>query len=99
MALAPEIFEFKNLNLNFGIIELFLLLIFNFTLRFKQFQAGFPNGVINVVPGFGPTAGCALASHHDVDKIAFTGSTKVGGLVMEEVAKSNLKRFFNINKN
>jgi len=40
-------------------------------------QAGFPPGVVNVVPGYGPTAGGAIASHMDVDKIAFTGSTEV----------------------
>ena len=42
-----------------------------------RWQAGYPDGVVNVVPGFGPTAGAALASHMDVDKIAFTGSTEV----------------------
>lgn len=41
-------------------------------------QAGFPAGVVNIVPGFGPTAGAAIASHMDVDKVAFTGSTEVG---------------------
>ena len=40
-------------------------------------EAGFPPGVVNVVPGFGPTAGATLAEHMDVDKIAFTGSTEV----------------------
>lgn len=40
-------------------------------------QAGFPAGVLNIVPGYGPTAGAALAEHIDVDKIAFTGSTEV----------------------
>ncbi len=40
-------------------------------------QAGFPAGVMNIVPGYGPTAGAALSTHHDVDKIAFTGSTEV----------------------
>ena len=40
-------------------------------------QAGFPPGVINVVPGYGPTAGAALSEHMDVDMITFTGSTKV----------------------
>ncbi|XP_031488766.1 aldehyde dehydrogenase family 2 member C4-like [Nymphaea colorata] len=53
--------------------------------------AGIPDGVINVVTGFGPTAGAALSSHMDVDKISFTGSTKVGRLIMEAAAKSNLK--------
>ncbi|XP_013387907.1 aldehyde dehydrogenase, mitochondrial-like [Lingula anatina] len=55
-------------------------------------EAGFPPGVINIVPGYGPTAGAALAEHMDVDKIAFTGSTEVGQLVMMAAAKSNMKR-------
>ncbi len=55
-------------------------------------EAGFPNGVINVVPGFGPTAGGAIASHMDIDKVAFTGSTEVGQVIMQAAAKSNLKR-------
>ena len=41
------------------------------------FQAGFPPGVVNLVPGYGPTAGMAIAEHMEVDKIAFTGSTEV----------------------
>ncbi|GJN18507.1 hypothetical protein PR202_gb05675 [Eleusine coracana subsp. coracana] len=53
--------------------------------------AGVPDGVLNVVPGFGPTAGAAVASHMDIDKLSFTGSTEVGRLVMEAAAKSNLK--------
>jgi aldehyde dehydrogenase (NAD+) len=55
-------------------------------------EAGFPEGVVNLLPGFGPTAGAAIARHMDVDKVAFTGSTEVGQLVMEAAAKSNLKR-------
>ena len=55
-------------------------------------EAGIPNGVINVVPGYGPTAGAALTSHMDVDKIAFTGETTTGQLIMEGAARSNLKR-------
>lgn len=55
-------------------------------------EAGLPAGVLNVVPGFGPTAGATLSSHADVDKVAFTGSTEVGHLIMEAAAKSNLKR-------
>jgi aldehyde dehydrogenase (NAD+) len=55
-------------------------------------EAGFPEGVVNLLPGFGPTAGAAIANHMDVDKIAFTGSTEVGHLIMEASAKSNLKR-------
>ncbi|XP_075947043.1 retinaldehyde dehydrogenase 3 [Anarhichas minor] len=55
-------------------------------------EAGFPPGVVNIVPGFGPTAGAAIASHMDIDKVAFTGSTEVGQLIKEASAKSNLKR-------
>ena len=55
-------------------------------------EAGFPEGVVNLVPGYGPTAGAAIANHMDVDKVAFTGSTEVGHLVMEAAARSNLKR-------
>ncbi len=54
-------------------------------------EAGFPDGVINVVPGFGPTAGAAIAEHPDIDKVAFTGSTEVGQHIMRAAA-SNLKR-------
>ncbi len=55
-------------------------------------EAGIPEGVLNVVPGFGHTAGKALALHMDVDGIAFTGSTATGGLVMKYAGESNLKR-------
>ena len=55
-------------------------------------EAGIPPGVFNVVPGFGGTAGKALASHMDVDAIAFTGSTATGKLVAQFAAQSNLKR-------
>ncbi|MBI4405007.1 MAG: aldehyde dehydrogenase family protein [Deltaproteobacteria bacterium] len=55
-------------------------------------EAGFPPGVINILPGYGPTAGAALAKHPAVDKVAFTGSTEVGRLIMEMAAKSNLKK-------
>ena len=55
-------------------------------------EVGFPDGVINVVPGFGPTAGAALSGHPDVDKIAFTGETSTGKIVMKAAADSNLKR-------
>jgi len=54
-------------------------------------KAGFPKGVVNIVPGFGETAGQALVQHPDVDKIAFTGSTEVGKLIMESASKT-LKR-------
>ena len=54
-------------------------------------EAGFPDGVVNIVPGFGETAGAALAAHPDVDKIAFTGSTAVGKLIAI-AATGNLKK-------
>ena len=54
-------------------------------------EAGVPEGVVNVVPGFGETAGAALAAHHDVDKVAFTGSTEVGKLILKAAA-GNLKK-------
>ena len=54
-------------------------------------EAGVPEGVINVVPGFGHTAGAALSGHPDVDKIAFTGSTEVGKLIVQ-AASGNLKK-------
>lgn len=54
-------------------------------------EAGFPSGVLNVVPGLGSVAGAALANHPDVDKIAFTGSTAVGQKIMQIAAQSNLK--------
>lgn len=54
-------------------------------------EAGFPEGVVNIVTGFGETAGAALAAHPDVDKIAFTGSTEVGRLILQAAA-GNLKK-------
>jgi phenylacetaldehyde dehydrogenase len=54
-------------------------------------EAGFPDGVVNIVPGYGETAGAALAAHPDVDKVAFTGSTEVGKLILGAAAK-NLKK-------
>jgi phenylacetaldehyde dehydrogenase len=54
-------------------------------------EAGFPDGVVNIVPGYGETAGAALAAHPDVDKIAFTGSTEVGKLIVHAAA-GNLKK-------
>jgi len=53
-------------------------------------EAGFPEGVVNIVPGYGE-AGAALAAHPDVDKVAFTGSTEVGKLVLQAAA-GNLKK-------
>jgi aldehyde dehydrogenase (NAD+) len=55
-------------------------------------EVGFPDGVVNVVPGFGPTAGAALSGHPDVDKVAFTGEGATGKIVMTAAAQSNLKR-------
>ena len=55
-------------------------------------EAGVPAGVVNVVPGFGETAGAALAAHSDVDKVAFTGSTEVGKLIVAASGASNLKK-------
>ncbi|XP_056162220.1 aldehyde dehydrogenase family 2 member C4-like isoform X3 [Syzygium oleosum] len=55
-------------------------------------KAGVPNGVINVVTGFGPTAGAAISSHMDIDMVSFTGSTEVGRMVMQAAATSNLKQ-------
>src|SRR5687768_16437042 len=54
-------------------------------------QAGFPEGVVNIVPGYGETAGAALAAHPGIDKVAFTGSTEVGKLVAKSAA-NNLTR-------
>jgi phenylacetaldehyde dehydrogenase len=54
-------------------------------------EAGFPDGVVNIVPGYGETAGAALAAHQHVDKIAFTGSTEVGKLIVH-AATGNLKK-------
>src|SRR6204780_3803686 len=55
-------------------------------------EAGIPDGVVNVVTGFGETAGAALAAHPDVDKVAFTGSTEVGKLIVAAAGASNLKK-------
>ena len=54
-------------------------------------EAGIPEGVVNVVPGYGETAGAALAAHPGVDKVAFTGSTEVGKLILKAAA-GNLKK-------
>src|SRR5213082_3014629 len=55
-------------------------------------EAGFPDGVVNVVPGYGPTAGAAVSSHMDIDKVDFTGEYLTGQIISEAAAKSNLKR-------
>jgi phenylacetaldehyde dehydrogenase len=54
-------------------------------------EAGLPEGVVNIVTGFGETAGAALAAHDDVDKVAFTGSTEVGKIIVRAAA-GNLKK-------
>src|SRR4051794_15870298 len=54
-------------------------------------EAGYPEGVINIVPGFGPTTGAALVAHPGVDKIAFTGATETGQIIMRDAART-LKR-------
>ena len=54
-------------------------------------EAGFPDGVVNIVPGYGETAGAALASHPGIDKVAFTGSTEVGKLIAKAAADNLTK--------
>jgi len=54
-------------------------------------EAGLPAGVLNCIPGYGPTAGAALSEHMDIDKVAFTGSTEVGRIILQAAGKSNLK--------
>src|SRR6202041_1096796 len=54
-------------------------------------EAGFPPGVVNIITGYGETAGAAIASHPDIDKVAFTGSTEVGKLILQ-ASTGNLKR-------
>ena len=54
-------------------------------------EAGFPKGVVNMVPGHGATAGAAITEHMDIHKVAFTGSSDVGRIVMQAAAKSNMK--------
>lgn len=54
-------------------------------------EAGFPDGVVNIVPGFGETAGASLASHKGIDKIAFTGSTEVGKIIARAAADNLTK--------
>ena len=55
-------------------------------------EAGFPAGVVNILAGYGPTAGAALCQHKLVDKVAFTGSTEIGYEIMRNSHKHNLKR-------
>lgn len=58
-------------------------------------EAGFPPGVVNILPGLGPQAGAAISGHLNIDKVAFTGSTDIGRLIMGSAAASNLKRYPN----
>jgi gamma-glutamyl-gamma-aminobutyraldehyde dehydrogenase/4-guanidinobutyraldehyde dehydrogenase/NAD-dependent aldehyde dehydrogenase len=55
-------------------------------------EAGLPAGVLNVVPGYGETAGKAIGLHPDIDAVAFTGSTEVGKLFLQYAGQSNMKR-------
>ncbi|KAF3840205.1 hypothetical protein F7725_018922 [Dissostichus mawsoni] len=55
-------------------------------------EVGFPDGVVNILAGLGPSAGAAIARHMDVDKVAFTGSTEVGHLIQQASGGSNLKK-------
>lgn len=55
-------------------------------------DAGVPAGVVNIVSGFGPVAGAAIANHMGIDKVAFTGSTLVGRNILKAAASSNLKK-------
>lgn len=54
-------------------------------------EAGLPDGVLNVLPGFGETAGQAIGRHPDIDVVSFTGSTEVGGMFLRYASESNLK--------
>src|SRR5271163_1608862 len=54
-------------------------------------EAGLPEGVVNIITGFGPGAGSSIAEHPDIDKVAFTGSTEVGKIILKASA-GNLKR-------
>ncbi len=54
-------------------------------------EAGLPDGVLNVVPGFGETAGQAIGRHMDIDVVSFTGSTETGALFLQYAGQSNLK--------
>lgn len=62
----------------------FIVIIYSETFK----EAGFPDGVVNFVPGFGPEAGAAIVNHHDIDKVAFTGSTVTGKYIMRQSAET-----------
>lgn len=55
-------------------------------------QVGFPAGVVNVITGYGPTAGEPIVLHPKIDKISFTGSSEIGRHIQSISAKGNLKR-------
>lgn len=55
-------------------------------------KVGFPAGTINLISGYGKTAGAAIANHMDINKIAFTGSTATGRAIMKAASQSNLKK-------
>ncbi|KAL3246426.1 hypothetical protein MRX96_057685 [Rhipicephalus microplus] len=55
-------------------------------------RPAFPPGVVNVVPGYGPTAGAAICEHPEINKVSFTGSTEVGKLIQEAAGRTNTKR-------
>lgn len=57
-------------------------------------EAGIPEGVLNILPGFGETAGQAVGLHHDIDGVSFTGSTEIGKQFLRYSADSNMKRIF-----
>src|SRR6476646_9496076 len=59
-------------------------------------EAGFPEGVVNIVPGYGETAGAALAAHPGIDKVAFTGSTEVGKMIARAAADNLTKVSFEL---
>lgn len=54
-------------------------------------EAGFPDGVVNIIPGYGEVAGAAITAHMDIEKVAFTGSTLVGRKIMQAASQSNIK--------
>ena len=55
-------------------------------------KAGFPKGVINILPGSGSKVGQQITDHHDIRKVGFTGSTPIGAGIMKSAAESNIKK-------
>jgi delta 1-pyrroline-5-carboxylate dehydrogenase len=66
----------------------FLVIAFRRKMCYEPLQAGFPAGVINMLTGYGPTAGAAISSHPDINKVAFTGSTEVRKKIVNFVITS-----------